>query len=207
MTRTVITQILASCRWPCRQIRSPAVGIEVAQQRRFLRHPGRRAGHAQAGRRPRHPGQYEPGLARTPDEAADKLWRFVCQCHVDRTHDHVAPFIAEHAREILELTCYLPVEYLEVEAETGIVGLRVLPTTSDEIPQQGRRFVLDPPIRCLLLLSTWHAAALPCAASFPGAGNSAELIGAGEIGSADVEGVDVLVQPPVGGGRGRCGTE
>jgi hypothetical protein len=71
-------------------------------------------------------------------EAADALWRFVCQCHVDRAHDHVVSFIAEHAREILELTCYLPVEYLEVEAETDIAGLCVLPTTADEIPQQGR---------------------------------------------------------------------
>jgi len=85
-------------------------------------------------------------------EAADALWRFVCQCHVDRAHDHVVSFIAEHAREILELTCYLPVEYLEVEveAETDIAGLRVLPTTADEIPQQGRRFVLDPPVRCVV---------------------------------------------------------
>jgi hypothetical protein len=79
-------------------------------------------------------------------EAADALWRFVCQCHVDRAHDHVVSFIAEHAREIPELTCYLPVEYLEVEAETDIAGLCVLPTTADEIPQQGRRFVLEPPV-------------------------------------------------------------
>jgi hypothetical protein len=83
-------------------------------------------------------------------EAADAVWRFVCQCHLDRAHDHVVSFIAEHAREILELTCYLPVEYLEVEAETDIAGLRVLPTTADEIPRQGRRFVLDPPVRCVV---------------------------------------------------------
>ena len=83
-------------------------------------------------------------------EAADALWRFVCQCHIDRTHDHVSLFIADRAREILELTCYLPVEHLEVKADTDIVGLRVLPTTSDEIPQQGRGFVLAPPVRCVV---------------------------------------------------------
>ena len=59
-------------------------------------------------------------------EAADALWRFVCQCHADRSHDHVAPFIAERAREVLELTCYLPVEHLKVETETSIAGLRLL---------------------------------------------------------------------------------
>jgi len=56
----------------------------------------------------------------------------------------------EHAREVQELTCYLPVEHLEVETETDIVGLRVLPATSAEIPQQGRRFVLDPPVGCVV---------------------------------------------------------
>jgi hypothetical protein len=84
-----------------------------------------------------------------PSEAEEALWRFVCQCHVDRTRSHVAAFVARHARDILEVTCYLTVEHLEVKAEAGIAGLRLLPTTSDEIPQQGRRFVLDPPIRCV----------------------------------------------------------
>lgn len=83
-------------------------------------------------------------------EAAEALWRFICQCHVDRTSDHVALFVAERAREIVEVTCYLPVEHLEVTAETDIVDLRLLPTTSAEIPQQGRRFVLDPPVRCVV---------------------------------------------------------
>jgi hypothetical protein len=31
-------------------------------------------------------------------EAAEVLWRFVCQCHVDRTHEHVAPFIVTPGR-------------------------------------------------------------------------------------------------------------
>jgi hypothetical protein len=83
-------------------------------------------------------------------QVEDALWRFVCQCHVDRTRGHVAAFIAEHARDVMEVTCYLPVEHLEVKAETAIAGLRLLPTTSDEIPQQGRRFVLDPPVRSVV---------------------------------------------------------
>jgi hypothetical protein len=83
-------------------------------------------------------------------DAAEALWRFVCQCHLHRAGDHVASFTAAHAREILELRCYLPVEHLEVKEETDIAGLRLLPTASDEIPQQGRRFVLDAPVGCVV---------------------------------------------------------
>lgn len=83
-------------------------------------------------------------------QAEDALWRFVCQCHVDRARGHVAEFIAERGQDVMEATCYLPVEHLEVKAETHIAGLRLLPTTSDEIPQQGRRFVLDPPVQCVV---------------------------------------------------------
>jgi hypothetical protein len=83
-------------------------------------------------------------------EAADALWRFVCRCHADRTRDHVALFIEEHAREILDLTCYLPVEHLIVKTKSNAAGLRMLPTTSDEIPQRGRRFALDPPVGCVI---------------------------------------------------------
>lgn len=79
--------------------------------------------------------------------AADALWRFTCQCVADRAADHVTPFIRQRAREILELVCYLPVEHLQAEAETDIAGLRLLPTTSNEIPRNGRGFELDPPVR------------------------------------------------------------
>ena len=48
-------------------------------------------------------------------KAADALWRFLCQCYADRTHDHISLFIAEYAWEILDLTCYLPVEHLTVK--------------------------------------------------------------------------------------------
>jgi hypothetical protein len=85
-----------------------------------------------------------------PREVADALWRFVCRCHADRTRDHAGLFVEEHAREVLDLVCYLPVEHLEVGTETDIAGLRMLPTTSDEVPQQGRRFVLDPPVGCVI---------------------------------------------------------
>jgi hypothetical protein len=85
-------------------------------------------------------------------EAEDALWRFLCQCYGIQTHDHVPLFIEEHARVILDLTCYLPVEHLTVKADTEITGLRLLPTTSDEIPLRQHRFVLDPPVGCVAVV-------------------------------------------------------
>jgi hypothetical protein len=84
--------------------------------------------------------------------AADLLWRFVCLCNIDRKHDHVPRFVEQHAREVLDLTCYLPVEHLAVEAETETAGLRLLPTESDEVPRQGRGFALDPPVGCVVAI-------------------------------------------------------
>lgn len=39
---------------------------------------------------------------------------------------------------------------LEVKAETDVAGLRMLPTTSDEVPQRGHRFALDRPVGCVI---------------------------------------------------------
>src|SRR5579871_4985914 len=50
-------------------------------------------------------------------------------------------FRSEHAREIMDRVCYLPVEYLQVEAEVVIAGLRLLSTNSDEMPRGGLGFV------------------------------------------------------------------
>jgi hypothetical protein len=79
-------------------------------------------------------------------EARDKLWRFVCQSVIDRSHDHVRTFVVAHAREVLNLICYLPVEHLALESELELQGVRLLPLTSDETPKPGRHFSLEPPV-------------------------------------------------------------
>ena len=66
-------------------------------------------------------------------EAADALWRFLCHCHADRSRDHVPKFIEEHARDVLDVTCYLPIEHLLVEADTELAGVHLLPATSDVV--------------------------------------------------------------------------
>jgi hypothetical protein len=82
--------------------------------------------------------------------AGEALWRFVCRCVADRSTSHVDGWVKEHAREILDRVCYLPVEHLQVESEVEIAGLRLLPTASQELPREGHMFTLDPPVRCVV---------------------------------------------------------
>jgi hypothetical protein len=83
-------------------------------------------------------------------EAQEKLWRFVCQSVIDRATDHVRPFVAANAREVMNLICYLPVEHLTLESELELQGVRLLPLTSDEIPKPARPFFsLEPPVGCV----------------------------------------------------------
>jgi hypothetical protein len=83
-------------------------------------------------------------------DTADKaLWRFACQCSADRATDHVTLFIKKHARDVLDVVCYLPVRHLNVETETNTAGLRLLPTASDQVPQFRGGLVLARPVGCV----------------------------------------------------------
>jgi hypothetical protein len=84
-----------------------------------------------------------------PKTAANALWRFLCQCYADRSHDHVTQFITEHAREPVQKMCYLPIEHLTVETAAEVTGLRLLPTTDEAVPPPRHRFVPDPPVGCV----------------------------------------------------------
>lgn len=79
-------------------------------------------------------------------EAEDALWRFVCLCHVHRGGDQVQPFVAAHARDPMDVVCYLPVEHLKVVGETDMLGVRFLPCDSDEVPKPNRHFSFEPPV-------------------------------------------------------------
>jgi hypothetical protein len=62
-----------------------------------------------------------------PDSATDALRRFVCLSFLERRVDHVAGFVQEHARELMQRTCFFPVDDLSVEAKTDLFGVRLLP--------------------------------------------------------------------------------
>lgn len=68
------------------------------------------------------------------DKSADELQDFIARAWADRKADQVQQFVAEHSREPLELVCFLPIEYLKIEAPTLLLGLRLLPVTDPSIP-------------------------------------------------------------------------
>lgn len=90
-------------------------------------------------------------LGEGTDEA---VWRFVAEAHVDRTRDHVHRFVEQHGNQPVELTCYIPVEYLAVSSVTAIVGLLLLPPAADEVPSTSLGFFsLAPPVGSVAAVS------------------------------------------------------
>jgi hypothetical protein len=65
----------------------------------------------------------------------DATWRFVCLAHMQPKGDLVADFVAEHAREPIERTCFFPVEWLTVKSEVELYGIRLMPPEAVELPE------------------------------------------------------------------------
>jgi hypothetical protein len=76
--------------------------------------------------------------------AKDAIWRFACRAYLERSGSHVPGFVEEHGRELFQLVCYVPIMNLTVEADTKILGLRLLSPSDPRIPQAPSPFALDP---------------------------------------------------------------
>lgn len=70
------------------------------------------------------------------DEAAcrEAAWRFVCAAHLLK-EDQVAPFVAEHAHEIEQLTCFFPVVHLSMRERASFQGSELIPAGEAELPK------------------------------------------------------------------------
>lgn len=75
----------------------------------------------------------------------DLLWRFIHGSLLDRSRDKVKAFMDEYCREVQEIVCYLPVDYLTVTAERKVLDVRLLPVNSEEIPPPGPWFRIEKP--------------------------------------------------------------
>jgi hypothetical protein len=82
-------------------------------------------------------------LERTVD---DVVWQFAAQAFTNRSEDYVPEFVQRHRRELVETTCFIPVEYLKVEAEIDALGLTLLPLTDDRVPTPDFGFSLAAPV-------------------------------------------------------------
>ncbi len=60
--------------------------------------------------------------------------RFVCLAHFRREENHVDAFVAEHARALMQLTCFFPVEDLTVASEISAYGVRFIPASTAPLP-------------------------------------------------------------------------
>lgn len=68
--------------------------------------------------------------------------RFVCRAHRE-DGDLASDFTREHAREVMERTCFLAVEHLTVDRERELFGVRFVPLANLDLPQW--LFGRDPP--------------------------------------------------------------
>jgi hypothetical protein len=76
--------------------------------------------------------RFEHMKSRTIDE---KAWRFACHAVDRREEDHVPAFVAEHAAEPTEQTCFFPVEGLTVHRQFDLVGATLTPAGAVEVPE------------------------------------------------------------------------
>jgi hypothetical protein len=67
-------------------------------------------------------------------ERTEATWRFVCDAHFTRDKSHVEDFVAKHAREPMELTCFFPVLLLAVSEASTLQGARLIPAADVDLP-------------------------------------------------------------------------
>ena len=70
-----------------------------------------------------------------PGAAEAATWRFVCRAHLGQKN-LVAAFLSEHADDLMQRTCFFPVEGLTVKEEVELYGVRLLPTDAVTVPAQ-----------------------------------------------------------------------
>lgn len=58
----------------------------------------------------------------------------------------------------MSLVCYLPIEYLSVETETKVFGVRLLPLSDTRIPPADTWFRLEHPVACVAAVEVRTAA-------------------------------------------------
>jgi hypothetical protein len=82
-------------------------------------------------------------------DADDAVCYFVGECWADTRIDHVQAFLDRHGRDVLDLVCYIPVEYLSVTIDTEVFGIHLLPLDDPRLPKGSPWFNLVEPAGCV----------------------------------------------------------
>jgi hypothetical protein len=96
----------------------------------------------------------DPRFEHLDREVEDAIRRFVGECYSDKGTDHVRGFVAQHAREPMDLVCYLPVAHLTVDVETEVLGMRLLPVDDPRLPREPGFLSLERPVGCVAAVET-----------------------------------------------------
>jgi hypothetical protein len=88
--------------------------------------------------------------SRVADPLRGRMQRFACLCLIDRERDHVREFMAEHERTPELRTCFLGVEFLEIDEEIEFFGTRLLPTDHSEVPEASHWFSTEAPVASVI---------------------------------------------------------
>jgi hypothetical protein len=82
------------------------------------------------------------------DNLNDLLYTFVGQCVTNQTTDHVPGFIALYSKEPFSLTCYIPVEHLELAQgrRHEAFGVVLVAPDDPQVPGANNWFSLDKPV-------------------------------------------------------------
>jgi hypothetical protein len=62
------------------------------------------------------------------------VWEFAIECRADRSADHVPAFVARHAHEVKQASCYIPIEFLTIQSEIQFPGLALVPVNDPQVP-------------------------------------------------------------------------
>ena len=68
--------------------------------------------------------------------------------------DPVAWFAEKHTKSLEERICYVPIEYLEVDVEREVFGLRLLPRDHSDVPDRDAWFMSEEQVGCVAAVPT-----------------------------------------------------
>ena len=91
----------------------------------------------------------DPRFEHLGREVEDAVRHFVGECYSDRATDRVREFVAQHAKEPMNLVCYVPVAFLKVDAESDVLGIRLLPVDDSRLPRENSAISLEPRVGCV----------------------------------------------------------
>ena len=83
------------------------------------------------------------------------LKEFIARAWAERSVNHVPSFIELHARPLLQLTCFIPIENLKVQSTVHVLGVDLLVLDDPAIPRpEHAAFALTSPIGCVAAIPT-----------------------------------------------------